>query len=169
MTGGPLLQHPGDEQGHGPVDGDGEDEQEADDRVLPDGADPERREGAADRGEQQRAQGGAVDAAGTTGEGDASDDDGADDGQLESGAGAAVDVAEPRQVEDPGQAGQRSCQQVDLQDAAAHRDAGEPGGLGAGPERVELPPGAVAAQEQPHDHQDEQGDDRQPRNRPDAL
>src|SRR6478735_4956391 len=64
MAGVPLLQGVGHAQRDDPVDGDGEDEQDAVDGQHPHGADAEGGQHAVDRGQQQRAEGRAVDAAG---------------------------------------------------------------------------------------------------------
>src|SRR4029079_934403 len=77
-----------------PVDGDGDQQQRADGRLLPERLDLEDDQRGRDGAQQQGAQGRAVDASGTAEDGDAPDDGGRDDGQLVAGAGRRVDGAE---------------------------------------------------------------------------
>src|SRR4051812_37346650 len=87
MAGVPLLQCGRHAQGDDPVDGDGEDEQDAVDGQHPHRADTEGGQHAVDGGEEQGAEGGPVDAAGAAGEDDATDHDRADDGEFVAVAG----------------------------------------------------------------------------------
>src|SRR5262249_19761847 len=72
------------------------------------------------------------------GEGPAADPHRAHPGQLVAGAGRRVDVAEPRHVQRPGQAGQRAAHDVRGDDPAAQPDAGQPRRLGVRADRVDL-------------------------------
>src|SRR4051812_2279298 len=138
MAGVPLLQGQGHAQRDDPVDRDGEDEQDAVDGEHPHRADAEGGQHTVDGGQQQGAESRAVDAAGAAGEDDTADHDRADDGEFVAGSGARVDVAEPGQVQGAGETGEAAAEGVRGQDPLAHRDAGEPCGLGVGAERVQL-------------------------------
>src|SRR3954471_2252880 len=78
---GRLLQGQGHAQRHDPVDRDGEEEEHAVDGEHPDGADAEGGQHAVDGGQKERAERGAVDAAGAAGEDHAADHHRADDGE----------------------------------------------------------------------------------------
>src|SRR3954470_20117977 len=61
MASTPLAQDGGDAQGEQPVESDGEQQQEAVDRLLPELVDLQDHQRGADAAQQQRAEGGAVD------------------------------------------------------------------------------------------------------------
>src|SRR6202012_5201628 len=63
MTGPPLPQRAGEALGDGLVEGDGNEQQETPDRLIPERGDAEHVQRRADRGQQQRADGGAGDTA----------------------------------------------------------------------------------------------------------
>src|SRR5689334_1379779 len=113
---GPPAQQRRDPQRHHPVHRDGEQQQDSVDGLHPYGADADGGQHTVDRGEQQRAERGAVEAAGAAGEGDAADHHGADDGEFVAGAGAGVDVAEAGEVQRSGQPGERAAGDVRGQD-----------------------------------------------------
>src|SRR5690606_7530405 len=169
MAGVPLLQGGRHAQRDDPVDGDGEDQQDAVDGEHPHRADAERGQHAVDGGQQQGAEGGAVDAAGAAGEDHPADDDGADDGEFVAAAGAGVDVAEPGQVEGAREAGERAAEGVGGQDPPAHRDAGEAGGLRVGAERVQFASAAVVLEVIGRRHEHGEGDQREVGDRRDAA
>src|SRR3954447_70707 len=97
----PLPQRAGDPHGDQPVGADGQDDQRADDGLLPELVDVEHREGAADHREQQRAEAGAPNRAAAAEDRDAADHDRGDDVQLVAGAGRGVDGAEPGSEQHP--------------------------------------------------------------------
>src|ERR1700722_18112498 len=68
MTGPPLAQRTGEALGDGLVEGDGDKQQEAPDRLVPERGDAEHVQRRADRGQQQCADGGAGDAAAAAGD-----------------------------------------------------------------------------------------------------
>src|SRR3954463_7098753 len=82
MASTPLTQDGGYAQGEQPVEADGDEQQEAVDRLLPELVDLQDHQRRADAAQQQGAQRGAVDAAGAAEDGHAADDDGGHDGEL---------------------------------------------------------------------------------------
>src|SRR5262245_5163058 len=93
MAGPGAAQGAGEALGDGLVEGDGDQQQEAPDRLVPERGDAQHVQRRADRGQQQRAQPGADDAAAAAEDRDAADHDGGDDLQLVAGAGGGVDGA----------------------------------------------------------------------------
>src|SRR3954471_12341331 len=102
----PLAQHGRDPQGEQPVESDGEEQQEAVDRLLPELVDLEDHQRRSDAAQQQRAQRSAVDAARAAEDGDAAYDDGGHDRELLAGTDVRVERAVARGVEHAGQPGE---------------------------------------------------------------
>ena len=75
------------------VEADREQQQRAVDGLLPEGVDLQHHQRAADGGEQQRAERGAVDGARAAEDRDAADDHGGDGGELDAVAGGGVERA----------------------------------------------------------------------------
>src|SRR4051812_43719855 len=99
-------QRAGDAHRDQPVGADRQDDQEPDDGLLPELVDFEHREGAANHGQQQRAETGSPDRAAATEDGHPADHDRGHDVELVAGAGGRVDRAEPGREQHPGQAGE---------------------------------------------------------------
>src|SRR3954449_2740972 len=174
----PPSQAAGQAQGERPVQDDRGQDERAHGGVAPEGADAELRQRGADGREQERAERRAVDRSAATEDRHAADNAGGDHGQFLPRAGRGVQGLEPRCVEhagpagggaqgrhprgeDPaGQAGEGTVDDEGGEAPPSHRDARQPGGLGFGPDAVQLPPAAVLAQaeadQQDHDERHEE-------------
>src|SRR3954451_22124576 len=106
----PLPQRAGDPHRDQAVGADGQDDQRADDGLLPELVDVEHRQGAADHREQQGAEARAPDRAAAAEDRDAADHHRGHHVQLVTGAGRRVDRAEPGREQHPGQPGERAGQ-----------------------------------------------------------
>src|SRR6516225_5347170 len=134
MAGPPAPQRAGEALGDCLVEGDGDDEQEAPDRLVPERRDAEHVERRADHG------------AAAAEDRDAADHDGRHDLQLVAGARARLDGPVLRGPQHAGDAGDGAADAEGGEHPPAHRDAGQPGRLRVGPDRVQVAPGT----ERPH-------------------
>src|ERR1700761_6067295 len=141
-----AAQCAGEALGNGLVEGDGEQQQEAPDRLVPERGDAEHVQRGADRGQEQCAEGGAGDAATAAEDRDAADHDGRHDLQFVAGARGRVDRAVLGAPQDAGDAGDRAADGERGEDPPADRKAGEPRGLGVGADRVQVAARPVGAQ-----------------------
>src|SRR3954453_20485712 len=91
MTSTPLAQDGGNAQGEQPVEADGDEQQEAVDRLLPELVDLQDHQRRSDAAQQQRAERRAVEAARAAEDGDAADDDRGHHGELLAGADVGVE------------------------------------------------------------------------------
>src|SRR6185312_15576176 len=101
-----------------PIEHDGSDDQDADDRLLPEVLDAENRQRAVDREQQDRTDRGTVDRAAATEDGDTSDDGGTDRLQFESGSGLRVRGAVARGEQDARESGESAAEHEGDQEAA---------------------------------------------------
>src|SRR4051794_2145382 len=152
-----------DAQAEEAVERDREQQQGADRGLLPERLDAQDDQRGGDRAEQQRAERGAVDAAGAAEDRDAADHRAGDHGQLVAGAGRRVDRREARGEERAAEPGERAGEHERGQHAAVRAHAGEPRALGVRADRVQLAPGAEVAQPLPDDDHHDDRDDHQVR------
>src|SRR5689334_3757876 len=134
----PLLQCLGDPDRDQPVGADGQQDERADDRLLPELVDVEHGQGAADDRQQERAEARAPDRAAAAEHGDPADDGRGDHVQLVAGAGGRVDRAEAGGEQDTGEPGERAADQERGGGVAADLDARQLRRLRARPHRVQL-------------------------------
>src|SRR4051794_7765419 len=165
----PLPKQGGHAQREQPVESDGDEQEEAVDRLLPELVGLEHDERRPDAGEQQRAERGAVDAARAAEDRHAADDDGRDDGELLAGAGVRVERAEARGVEDAGQPGERAARDERPEHAPRDADAGERRRLRVRADRVELAAHARTAHQVADDQQNRERDEREDRDPEDRV
>src|SRR3954454_10566071 len=159
----PLPKQGGHAQREQPVESDGDEQQEAVDRLLPELVDLQHDERRPDAGQEQGAERRAVDAARAAEDRHAADHDGGDDRELLPGAGVGVDRAEPRGVQHAREAGERSARDEGPEDATRDADAGQRGRLGVGADRVQLAAHAGPAHHVADDEQHRERDERQDR------
>src|SRR4051794_36592018 len=157
----PLGQQGGHAQREQPVESDGDEQQEAVDRLLPELVDLQHDERRPDAGQEQGAERRAVDAARAAEDRHAADHDGGHDRELLPGAGVGVDRAEARGVQHAREAGERSARDEGPEDAARDADAGQRGRLGVGADRVQLAAHAGPAHHVADDEQHRERDERE--------
>src|SRR3984957_19444234 len=124
-----------------PIHGDGHDEQETPDGLVPERRDAQHVERGADRVEQQCAERRAHRAAAPAEDRHPADHDGRYHREFVAGPGGGVDGAVlcgPQHARHPGD---RAAHRERDEDPPADRDPGQPGRVGIGPDRVELAPG----------------------------
>src|SRR3954470_17546383 len=168
----PSTQAGVDAQADEAVERDRDEQQRADGGLLPERVDLQDDQRRRDRVQEQRAERGAVDAAGPAEDRDAADDGRRDHGELVAGAGGRVDGAEAGGEQDPGEPGECARQEERDEDAALGAHAGEAGGaaeapapgahaggagaLGVRADRVQLAAGAEVAQRLADDGHDDE-------------
>src|SRR3954447_11342328 len=151
------------------VERDGGEQQRADGGLLPERVDLQDDERGRDRLQQQRAERGAVDAAGPAEDRDAADDGRGDHDELVAGAGGRVDGAEARGEQHARQAGKRAGQDEGDKDAPIGPHAREPRAFGVRADGIELAAGPEVAQRLADDDHHDERDQRERRDAEDRA
>src|SRR3984957_14782101 len=165
LTVGPLrgaeaARHPQRQQ---PVDGDGQQQHPAGDGLVPEGRDPDRDQALLDGIEQQRPERRADHRAAAAEDRDPADHGGGYHIELVADPGAVVYLREQGEEERTAQARQGAAGDEGREHPPAARYPGQRGGIGVGPDRVELAGGAEGPHHVAHNGDHRGHDDRQPR------